>query len=370
MEQQDQSTPELFEEISHILSLYPVGSLKEVVPTSEGAMNDNWIVETDEGKYFLKRRNTFFTSDSIDFELKLIEYILSHGFPTARLIHTNEDTLNVFANGRNWELYEFIPGDPFQVDNFAQIESAARLLARFHKAAAGYQGRAEAVPNRKIDMGSVTGMVDELKEQVNAELKTSTLGSLLQPGIMGFIESQAEIVINGIQPLSGSLLTIIHGDFQPSNVIFRGNDAAALIDFGNAALSYRSYDVAKAILSFSALKPNYDSQNDLDPWLNWDRVRAFFGAYHAEIPLSETDIEAMPALIRGTFLVGVGFYMNVVSDMTKKASLLINAFRFISWLDGSETELKDILHQEGQASRERSERDEMHSPKNVNKIDK
>lgn len=356
MVQKNQSTPELFEEISHILSSYPVGSLKEVVPTSDGAMNDNWIVETDKGKHFLKRRNTFFTPDSIDFELKLIEYILSQGFPAPKLIHTIDGALNVSAEGRNWEVYEYISGDPFQVDNFDQIKSAARLLARFHKATLGYKTGLEAVPNRKIYLNDVAGMIDQLKDQVNVELKTSTLGSLLQPGIMGFIEAQAKIVLNGIQPLSDSLITIIHGDFQPSNVIFRGNDAAALVDFGNTALSYRSYDVAKAILSFSALKPDYDSQNDLDPWLNWDRVKAFFGAYLAEMPLSERDIEAMPALIRGAFLFSVGFYMNEESDLVKKSGLLINALRFISWLDGSEAELEDFLLRERQALKEKSER--------------
>jgi voltage-gated potassium channel Kch len=41
-------------------------------------------------------------------------------------------------------------------------------------------------------------------------------------------------VISGILPLSGSLLTIIHGDYQPFNVIFKGSEAAAVIDFGNA----------------------------------------------------------------------------------------------------------------------------------------
>ncbi len=52
-------------------------------------MNDNWLVETDKGKYFLKRRNTVFNPDSIDFVLNLVEHILSKGFRTPRLIHTD-----------------------------------------------------------------------------------------------------------------------------------------------------------------------------------------------------------------------------------------------------------------------------------------
>jgi len=357
MVQQYQSTPELFEEVSNILSSYPVGSLKEVVHIREGDMNDNWLVETDKGKYFLKRRNTVFNPDSIDFVLKLVEHILSKGFRTPRLIHTTGGALNISAEGRYWELYEYISGDSFQVDNFVQIESAARLLARFHIISSGFQERLEAVPNRKIDLDGFAVMIGQLKNLVNVELKKSTLGSLLHPRVMNFIDAQAEIVLNGIQPLSGNPITITHGDFQPSNIIFRGNEVAALVDFDNAVFSYRSYDMAKAILSFSTLRQDYENQNDMDPRMDWNRVKAFFGAYQEEMPLTEKEIEAIPALIRGAFLFSVAFYMSKKSGLANKVRLLIYALRFFRWFDGSEAELRGILLQDRKVLRERFKRE-------------
>ncbi len=342
---------DIIERISRILSFYPVGSLKKAEPAPGGVMNENWFVETDTGKYFLRCRSLFFTPNSIDFELKLIEYLSNLGFPTPRLINTLEGALKVQAENRYWELYEYLPGEPFSVNNLAQTKSAAKMLARFHIATAGYQGRANGVPYRRFDLGSVAGVIDQLKEMVSYELKTSTLGTMLEPGIIGFIEGQEEAVINGIQPLSGSLLTVIHGDYQPSNVIFKGNEAIAVIDFGNSALSYRSYDVARAILGFSALRPDYKSQRDLNPWLDMNRVKAFFRAYQAEMPISEAGIQAMPALIRGTYLFGISFYMRIEEDIKKKAAFLINALSFIRWLDSTEAELKEILLQEAQSIR-------------------
>jgi Ser/Thr protein kinase RdoA (MazF antagonist) len=158
-------------------------------------------------------------------------------------------------------------------------------------------------------------------------------------------------VLEGIQTLSGSLLTIIHGDFQPSNVIFQGDEAIALIDFGNAALSYRTYDLARAILSFSTLRPDYSSQSDLDPWLDMNRVKAFFRAYQADMPIGEAELQAVPALIRGTFLFGISYYMKIEEDLTRKASLLVNAIRFIRWLDASEGDLRNILLEEARSLR-------------------
>jgi homoserine kinase type II len=351
MIQQYQSTPELFEELSNILSSYPVGSLKEVEHIREGAMNDNWLVETDKGKYFLKRRNPVFNPDSIDFVLKLVEHILSKGFRTPRLIHTTGGALNVSAAGRYWELYEYISGDPFQVDNFVQIESAARLLARFHIISSGFQARAEGVPHRKIDLDGFAVMIGQLKNLVNVELKKNALASLLHPGIMNFIEAQAEIVINGIQPLSGNRLIVNHGDYQPSNIIFRGNEVAALVDFDNAVFSYRSLDMAKAILSFSSLKQDYENQNDVDPRLDWNRVKAFFDAYQMEMPLTEKEIVAIPPLIRGASLFGVAFYLSKNSSLASRVGLLIYALRFIRWFDESEAELREILLQESQVLR-------------------
>lgn len=345
------------EEISQVLSFYPVGALKKVSLAAGGLMNENWFVETDSGKYFLRRRSPFFSSDSTRFELQLIDHLSSLGFPTPKLIRTSEGGLYVQKENRTWELYEYISGEPFKPDNLAQTKSAARLLARFHKVAAGYHVEADAASYRKIDMGTVAGMIDQFKEQVKDGLKASTIGALIEPGITGLLDAQADVVLSGIQSLSGSLLTIIHGDFQPSNVLFRGDDAVALIDFGNAALSYRSYDVARAILSFSTLRQDYKSQSDLAPWLDMNRVKAFFRAYQADMPISDAEIQAMPALIRGTFLFGISFYLKAEEDMTKKAALLINAVSFIRWLDASEAGLRSTLLTEAQAIKDQAQKD-------------
>jgi Ser/Thr protein kinase RdoA (MazF antagonist) len=116
MAQQDISH-DMDEEISRVLSLYPVGSLKKATLAAGGVMNENWFVDMDTGKYFLRRRSLLFTFDSIDFELLLIEYISGLGFPTPKLIRTSEGGLYVNIEGRTWELYEYIPGEPFRADN-------------------------------------------------------------------------------------------------------------------------------------------------------------------------------------------------------------------------------------------------------------
>lgn len=347
------------EEIDQVLSYYPVGTLKKASTAAGGVMNENWFVDTDTGRYFLRRRSPFFSSDSTDFELQLIEHISKLGFPTPRLIHTSVGGVYVNMDGRTWELYEYISGEPFQAENLAQIRSAAKLLARFHKIAAGYHVNLKegAISHRKIDMSTVSGMIEEFKEQAKGELKASALGTLIEPGITALIEAQADLVLGGIQTLSGSLLTVIHGDFQPSNVIFRGDEAIVLIDFGNAALSYRTYDLARAILSFSTLRPDYRSQSDLDPWMDMNRAKAFFRAYQADMPVGEAELQAIPALIRGTFLFGISYYMKIEEDLTKKAALLINAIRFIKWLDASEDDLRSILLEEARSLRMQAEGD-------------
>ena len=74
---------------------------------------------------------------------------------------------------------------------------------------------------------------------------------MLAPSLAGFFRSQADLVLKGMEPLSGQPLVLIHGDFQPSNILFQGNSAIALLDFGDAGFSYRAYDVARAILRFA-----------------------------------------------------------------------------------------------------------------------
>lgn len=319
------------EEIDTVLSLYPIGSIVKITPAVGGLTNDNFFVDTDQGQFFLRRRNLAYPPDSIDFELSLIDHLVADGFPTAPVIRTADGAFRVELNGRYWEMYRRLAGEHFKVENLEQVRSAARLLARFHKAAADYPVRPSHIKDRDVDLSKAQRVIDQFETEGGRRL--GPIGPLVMPRIADFFRSQAEVVITCVQPLTDLPKTLIHGDFQPSNVLFQGSEAVALLDFGDTSLFYRAYDVAKAILRFSTLKPNYRSQMDMAPRMDLARARAFLEAYQSELPLSETELKAMPALLRGTYLYDVGFFMGTEKNPLGKFIQLIRVWRFLRWLE-------------------------------------
>ncbi len=326
-------------EISLALSHYRLGRLKAVVPALGGMTSDNWFAETAQGKYFLRRRNPCFTPESIDFEMGLIEHLVALRFPTAPLIRTRDGQLRVDVGGSYWELYEYLSGERFNTTNPAQIRSSARLLACFHRSAAEYKAR--PVPERIVDLSRIERFIDVFEEELKA--RTKALGMVLAPSLAGFFRSQADLVLKGMKPLSGQPLVLIHGDFQPSNILFQGDRAIALLDFGDAGFSYRVYDVARAILRFSTLRADYGSQQDIAPLLDLERVRAFMGSYQSELPLTKKEISVIPDLLRGIYLYDTGFFLGKETNPLRQISWLYSAWQFIKLIDRSAEDLREIL---------------------------
>jgi homoserine kinase type II len=328
-------------EIADVLSHYPVGSVKKVMPAVGGLTNDNFFVEAEEGQFFLRRRNASYPPESIDFELELINHLVSDGFPTAPLIRTREGSFRVKLDGRYWELYRRLPGEHFRVDSLVQVRNAARLLARFHQAAADYQVRPRHILDRDVDLSKVERVINQFEAE--ARRRAGPLGPVLAPMLSGFFRRHGAAVVDCIQPLAGLPRVLIHGDFQPSNILFQGDQATALLDFGEAALFYRAFDVAKAVLRFATLKPGYRSQMDIETHLDLERVKAFIEAYQSELPLSEIELRTMPALLRGVYLYDMGFFMGTEKSLAGKVKQLIRSWLFLRWLRGSRGRIMRIL---------------------------
>lgn len=312
--------------IAAVLSYYSVGLLKKATRAPHGRVNDNWFVDTDKGRYFLRRRSTSFTRISIDFELELIERLLEAGFPTARIIRTTDDALQLEIDGRNWELYDYVIGRPFQAGSLARTRSAARLLARFHHVVVDYHSTVNA-PDRRLEISEVVGMPDQYRSRLKAS--TGPLGVLMAVPLLRFFRRQATLIWNGTQPLATFPPRLVHGDFHPYNVLFRGDEAVALLDFGGAMFFYRAYDVARAILDFASLNPNC-SDTYVAP--DWARIRAFACAYQAALPLSNTEIQAMETMVRLGYLIGFSYSLGEFIRRQQIAPLL-HAWSLYRWLE-------------------------------------
>ncbi len=336
------------EEISDALSHYRAGALKSFEPAVLGLTNESWFLEAGERSYFLRRRNLSYQKESIEFELCLVESLAKSGFPVAAPLHTCSGASYVESGCRYWELYERIQKEKFDPENLLQVRSAARLLARFHMAGMGPDLR-RAVNRavcRKKSPDLVYSLIDRFEEEIKAQ---GILGKALLRPLGAMFRHQADMAVECLQALPEEKKILIHGDFQPSNILFSGGEASVLLDFGDACIFYRAYDLAKALLRFSAIRQGYRSQMDLSFCMDMERMSTFVKEYKseissaAELALIDEEVRAIPVLLRGIYLYDTAFFMGKAQTRRQQAAILIRAFRFMSWISRRETIMAEIL---------------------------
>ncbi len=278
----------------------------------------------------------------------MVTYLLRVGFPSPRLIRTREGASRVQVVGSNWELYEFVSGENFRVENLAQTMSAGRLLARFHRAVTSFTHLEKILCESKV-----TG--DNKKGESNKAVRMG-LNALLPPALLTFSHRfgmgnalTLEDRVNWRPFMAGVRFPVerprilVHGDFSPFNLVFRGDEAIALCDYDSSRFFHRSYDVACAILHFGLLSPDYRGEIDRQSYLDLTRVREFVNAYQAEFALDTNELREVLMFIRVAFRLDLVDVILGDYSMADKVDWLTQAPRFNHWLNSSSKDLTQVL---------------------------
>ena len=93
-------------------------------------------------------------------------------------------------------------------------------------------------------------------------------------------------------------MQIVHSDWHPGNMLFRGNRVVAVIDYDSARIQQRILDVANGALQFSILGGGDDPAAWPD-YIDESRFKRFLRGYEA-VPnclLSEAELKVVPWLM-------------------------------------------------------------------------
>lgn len=242
--------------------------------------------------------------------------------------------------GSNWELYEYINGENFRVENLTQVSSAGQLLARFHRVVAGLRNPEEGLPNQL----SVSGDVTERKLTKALRISFKAMPPPLVTFARRFGMGNALTLEDRVEwrPFMAGLRfpverpkILIHGNFSPFNLVFRGDEAIALCDYGSSRFYYRSCDIAIAILYFGLFSPNYLGEIQRQSYLDLTRVREFVKAYQVEFPLNRNELGGVLMFIRLAFRLKLVDIILADQSMAEKVAWMIRAPRFVHWLNSS-----------------------------------
>jgi homoserine kinase type II len=280
-----------------ILAGYDLGDLRHCTYIERGYVNEKWLLETDMGRFLLKRRHASQRKlGLVQAQHALVRYLRRAGYPAPALACTLHGNWLVVHGGEVYELQEYIPGHPFDPAKPGHLTAAARMLCAYHGVVMGFDHKALHQPVPRYGCSALRTTVGALAEEwrlpVPPELEL-LLGQLVEH----------------VRDLEGRYLAfgplpelVIHGDYHGANLIFRGDQIVGVVDYDLAHWCSRMMEVAEALIAFCT-DPGLQLRHIVySGALDLERVSSFLRAYQEEASLSEVEIRALPDLVRSIWL--------------------------------------------------------------------
>jgi len=264
-------------ELEAFLSRYDLGAPIAFKGIAEGVENSNFLLETERGRYFLTIYERRVRREDLPFFLGFMQHLARAGFPSATPIADRDGLLIGEIRGKPAAIVTFLTGLAVRRPQVAHCREAGRGLAWLHEAGAGFALRRA----NDLGQGAWKAFFAPLKGDANA----------LKPRL-------AEQIAADIDHLEGAWPRalpegVIHADYFPDNVFFRGAEFAGAIDFYFAAWDAFAYDIGVALNAW-CFEP--------DGSFNVTAARAFVAGYERRRALSADERAALPVLAYGAAL--------------------------------------------------------------------
>lgn len=304
------------------------------------------FVNTSKGKVVLKRYKKSMSLPAIVHEHSILMYLAEKDFPAPRLLQTSSGGTYVKKQSGVYALSTFMEGyilytNYFLIPNQLQafISAAGETLALLHK------GLQEFVPEGHNPNGfkSLTGdrwrNLDWYTEKLNqcrvyigdggTNDKWSAAVNTILFERTGWIYETLHQLDHTLEEAAPSRL-IIHGDYNPNNLLIKSNAPPVVLDFEIARLDWRITDLARSISRFASSPSGVDIA----------KLELFMNAYQACYPISTAELLLIPTVWQFLLIrrVIVCWHINCYRSSERRIAEIKRHMKWIDWI-GSNTDM-------------------------------
>ena len=237
-------------DLEKALRHYPLGELRATQRIERGFVNENWIVTTEHGRYFLKRRHPALRQYKvIRAQHDLVRRLRQLGFPAPALVSTTRDETLLTQDGEFYEIQEYIEGEPYDDERLEHLEEAALMLARYCMCVQGFAPQALRQPGKLYNPTlAKTALIHLIQAwRLDQDPELSSIIRQLQAHVA---DLAARFARHGSLPY-----LIIHGDYYAGNLLFEGNYIIGVVDYDKARWQPRVVELAEALIYFASPRP-------------------------------------------------------------------------------------------------------------------
>ncbi|MEU2156974.1 phosphotransferase [Streptomyces sp. NPDC019396] len=255
-------------------------------PVTQGLLNRGYRLATTRGAYFLKHHLDAPTADraTIVRQHRATQRLQSLGVPVAPPVQdTAGDTVAVIG-GRCYALHPWVDGRHRVGAQLTTAESRrlGALLGRVHTGldqvmeADGQPGEHDSA-----DPDETFALIDELLELARSHSPRDTFDLLAEHRLRerrSLLERHAHR-----RPPAGSASGWVHGDFHPLNLLYRGGEPAAIVDWDRLGVQPRAEEAVRAAAIFFVRPSGV---------LELPKVRAYARAYRRAAGADSAELAA------------------------------------------------------------------------------
>lgn len=285
------------EDATRVLTHYDLGKLRNCRRVERGYVNENWVVETSTGRYFLKHRCTDLQDPhTVTAQHALIQHLRDVGFPAPAVVPTSDGETFVELQSELYEIHEYIPGELYDLTRPAHFRQAARTLGWYHNAIEKFDHPLFHQPREIYGLARLASILKQLEERWH-DHTTPQLDPLIAELNEHFRDLEARF--SGIGELPE---LVIHGDYYADHLIFRDDEVVGVVDYDLARWTSRVIEIAEAVIYFATKHQNEFKHIVYSGVLELDAVYRFLASYCETVPLSEDEIRVLPHMIRTIWL--------------------------------------------------------------------
>ncbi len=268
------------EAIQKICSEYGIGNYISLDKINQGVLNDNYLLETSMGKYFIKSVREK-AKDRIDNIYSVESFMKEKDIPAIVMMKTKSG--NIFLEDENsvYTVYPFLEADTSLKYSKSEYSTVGEMLGKIHVAGGG----------------DITGITDVKKfKRQNDEVILERL-----EGHKDFIEGKSSLdetdkqfleyidfklkIYPKIKKTELQSDTLIHGDYHRGNLLFdkKTREIIGVCDWEKTEFAPRSYELSRSIF-YSCLQDEENFEDGLD------NAKSFLNGYLSVYPMQKSEV--------------------------------------------------------------------------------
>ena len=246
-----------------ILSHYELGTFIRSEPVTQGAVQTNYFVDTTQGKFVFRYYENR-SRKSVLFESHLLTYLKKHDYPCPAPFRNRQGSCVGVYHNKPYVFFEFIEGRHIDHPDDHHKQQLIQKAAELQNLTRMYRPR-----YKRYRWNYNVELCRKLAHTEAAKINTKDAQAKF-----AWLDNQLSTLQLPLSLPKG----ICHCDFHFSNVLFRENQFAALLDFDDANYTFLLFDLVGLIEAWAWPHPSET--------LDVTQARAIVQAYMKHRPLN------------------------------------------------------------------------------------